>query len=414
LLLNDGVKQKGVNVKLGNMFLILGLLCIEGYSQVDTNAKKYWMMTYFLNSQDAAGPRLAFSSDSATGLQWQKYNAGAVLFAPVIGGSSGLCRDPVTVLDRTTMTFHMIWTVAWTGAIIGHSTSKDLKTWTTQEAIPVGTSLSAAVCWAPEFFWDDIQNIWMIYWSCEIPGTAGKRIYSVTTNDFKTYSTPKKIFDPGFTIIDGNIFKDGPGSYYMFYKDERSSSGSLVAKNLHYTTATTPQGLYSTTVSQAIASTGTEGPSMVKVGNEYRLYFDPFSTTNTYRMVRTESLSNLTSPWSDGGTLKNGTTNFEYSHCNIIEIPREYVLWMLYKKPLPITSISFMPSFSQRKDASLSLHESENGFIKMYDLSGRLVCLQRIAEGRYTGSTGNNLSAGSYFIKSSVRNSRGQTVIMVR
>jgi hypothetical protein len=296
-------------------------------AQVDTG--HYFLMTYFKNlyppQNDMAGVFFATSTD---GMNWVELNGGA----PIIAGSpitEKLCRDPMTYYDASTMTFHVIYTTGWTTKEIGYTSLlaadgknfKDQKNWTAQIPMHVSDSIPNAICtWAPEIFWDDIQNKYMIYWSTDAGG-IGKRAYYVFTTDFKTYTKPVKFFDPGFTEIDGTILKVADGNYYFIFKDERDAG-----KTLFYVTGPTPQGPWSAItgpITSAILA-GVEGPTAHKYGSEYRVYFDPYSTRASYRMVKSTDLVT----WTDGLMIKAGGANFYFSHCNIIELPKNIYDWI--------------------------------------------------------------------------------------
>ena len=330
---------------------------VLSYCQVDTNSDRFYLMTYFLNSSQDAGGRLALSSD---GLKWQKYNNEASVITPTVGSS--LMRDPMIYFDKATALFHMVWTTGWSDKVIGYASSSDLKTWSKQTTIGVGAKItSCACCWAPEIFYDDIKDSCMIFWSTE-NSTAGKRTYYVMTRDFKTFTDPVKFFDPGYTEIDASMLKAAQGKYYLFFKDERESG-----KNIHYVYGSTPQGPWSV-VSGAITSAGCEGPSAVKIGAEYRVYFDPYNNSDkTYRMVKTAGLDNSASPWPNGGTINAGTSNFAYSHGSIIEIPRAYVMHLLYNRSLP-TCVAFQWPHLQK--AAVAVKRSS---ITALDVLGRRV-----------------------------------------
>jgi hypothetical protein len=198
--------------------------------------------------------------------------------------------------------------------------------------IPIADKIPGASCtWAPEIIWDNLQNKYMIYWSTEI-GNQGKRSYYILTSDFKTFTNPIKFFDPGFAEIDGDLIKAGDHLYYFFFKDERDES-----RDLHYITATNPQGKDSqgndgkgwSAISPAITSLqGVEGPSSIKMNNEYRIYFDPYQTRINYRMIKSTDLQK----WNDAGTIKAAGSNFVWSHCNVIEIPKNIYDWILTSK----------------------------------------------------------------------------------
>jgi hypothetical protein len=315
-------------IRRGVLGACVAYACAVG--QVDTNSDRFYLMTYFLNSSENAGTRLALSSD---GLKWQKYNGEAAVITPSVG--SKLMRDPMIYFEPATGLFHLVWTTGWSDQLIGYASSKDLKEWSKQTQVTVGAKIAnCKCCWAPEIFYDDIKDSCMIFWSTET-GSAGKRTYYVMTRDFKTFTDPVKFFDPGYTEIDASMLKVAAGSYYLFFKDERDAG-----KNIHFVHGSTPQGPWSA-VSKAITDAGCEGPSAVKIGGEYRVYFDPYGNSNkSYRMVKTTNLDTSASPWQGGAALKAGSSDFGYSHGSIIEIPRPYVMHLLFNRPLT-TSVSF-------------------------------------------------------------------------
>lgn len=351
-------------MKLLKALIITGLLTMTAFGQVDTNQSKFWMMSYFVGQAD--GLHLAFSSDT-TGLNWQIYDNDQVVLRPTVSGATEtLMRDPMIVFDTTTQSFHLMWTVSWTGTIIGYANSKTLKAWGTQKPVPVGAAIpNAALCWAPEIIWDNVQQKWMIYWSTSIGGSDTKWFYYSMTSDFVTFDAAKVLFNPGLSVIDADIMKINNNKFLMVFKDERKSTGTTESKNIHFVYGTTLQGPWKgpglrgaadTVMSAKVVNAGTEGPSIVKVGDEYHLYFDPFSTTLTYRMVKVKNLDTLASPWPSAGILKTSTgANFNYSHSSVIEIPRRYVTWMLFNKTLPPTLTAPVNNTSVGLSGSLSL-----------------------------------------------------------
>ncbi len=357
------------------------LACGCAWGQIDTNSDRFYMMTYFLNSSENAGTRLAFSTD---GVAWQKYNNENSIIVPSVG--SALMRDPVTYFDATTGRFHLVWTTGWSDQVIGYASSVDLKTWSKQTTIPVGAKIAnCKCCWAPEIIYDDIKDSCMIFWSTE-NSAAGKRTYCVMTKDFKTFTDPVKIFDPGYTEIDATMLKAAQGSYYLFFKDERETG-----KNIHSVHGSTPQGPWSA-VSGAMTGTGCEGPCAVKMGNEFRVYFDPYGNSDkSYRMVKTTDLATTASPWPNGGALKAGASNFSYSHGHIIEVPRKYVMNLLYNRPLT-TVVAFHWPYAQK--ASFSAKPSS---ISWVDILGRRVLSS--GEGDESFFLQNRVAASGFFIR---------------
>jgi hypothetical protein len=243
--------------------------------------------------------------------------------------------------------FRYVYTTGWLDTIMGYSqitvaNGKDFKNfqnWDQLDAqgsrqVPIADKIPNASCtWAPEIFWDDIQNKYMIYWSTEI-GNQGKRGYYILTSDFKTFTNPEKFFDPGFAEIDGDMLKVSNNLYYFFFKDERADS-----QKVYYVTATNPQGKdaqgvvgkgWSAVSAKPItALQGCEGPTSIKIGNEYRVYFDPYSARQNYRMVKSTDLIT----WQDGKTINQvvggSASSIYYSHCNVIEIPKNVYDWVL-------------------------------------------------------------------------------------
>jgi len=304
---------------------------------VDTNSQHFYLFTYFINTNDQAGPRIAVSSD---GVNWQKINNEEPVFTPKISNEHR-ARDPYTYYDSRTGVFHLVWTTRWTQKSIGYAAVKDLRKLNdcVQLALPVGEKIPECACtWAPEILYDSAQASFMIYWSTE-RGTNGKRSYYCMTKDFKTINDPVLFFDPGYSVIDNDILKVDNSTYYMFFKDERDpSAAGKQAKNLHYVTSASPQGPWSLDgpwdkVSKPITTPGCEGPSSIKIGNEYRIYYDPYSDFSlTTRMVKVTDLASTTFPWPQGDVLKTSSGNFLFSHGHIIEIPRVKLMELLYNK----------------------------------------------------------------------------------
>jgi hypothetical protein len=308
------------------------------FAIVGQDTGHYYLMSYFKNSyaplNDMAGSFFALSTD---GMNWTELNGGA----PVITQSwigEKLMRDPYIYFDAAAMKFRLIYTTGWTMKCLGYleisiADGKDFKKfqdWTVldndghrQIPVYVSDSIPSSICtWAPEIIWDDIQNKFMVYWSTDCG--SGKRSYYVLTSDFKTYTNPVKFFDPGFTEIDGDLLKVANGNYYFFFKDERDAG-----RQIFYVTGSSPQGPWSEISASSINTLqGVEGPSSIKMGNEYRVFFDPYSTRVNYRMVKSLDLKT----WTDAGTIKANGANFYYSHCNVIEIPKNIYDWIQTSK----------------------------------------------------------------------------------
>ena len=398
LTINTEGATMGDPMKKTASAFIMFFLTFLAYGQVDTSLSQFWMMTYFINGQDNVGARLAFSSDT-TGIRWQKYNNEAAILVPVTvaGANDSRMRDPMIDYDSVNRRFNMIWTVSWTGTVIGWDTSSLLKsgTWGPQVALAVSNSIAnASYSWAPEIFWDDIQSKWMIYWSVSVSGTNSKIYYTmITGSDFRTFSPPQVLFDPKYDVIDADLIKVEPANYQMVFKNE-SGSGKFVSRAYG---ATTPQGPY-TTNSTVVAAATTEGPSIVKQGNEYHIFVDHYSN-NGIGVARSATIDAATSPWPESWcTFGTGTSRLVVSHCNVIAVPKALVKWMLYNDSTWVKFVRNKTNVKDFKPAPPTTQNSNQGDItnKLFDLSGRMVGIAG-GNGASSKSAVGRLPAGVYF-----------------
>ena len=82
--------------------------------------------------------------------------------------------------------------------------------------------------WAPELFYDDTSQRFIIIWASTIPFRFPKgeepednnhRMYYTTTKDFQTFSDSKLFLDPGFSVIDCEIVKRAKDDYVLVFKE---------------------------------------------------------------------------------------------------------------------------------------------------------------------------------------------------
>jgi hypothetical protein len=166
--------------------------------------------------------------------------------------------------------------------------------------------------WAPELFYDDESKDYIIIWASTIPFRFPKgeeeeennhRMYYATTKDFKSFSETKLFLDPGFSVIDCEIVKRGKNDYVLVLKDNTRPN-----RNVKVAFAENPLGPY-TQISAAFTPNFTEGPTTVKVGDEYLIYFDQYRE-KIYGAVRTKdfkSFTNITNEVSLPEGHKHGT-----------------------------------------------------------------------------------------------------------
>lgn len=212
-------------------------------------------------------------------------------------GQHQLMRDP-SMVRTPDGTYHLVWTTSWKGDLgFGYAYSKDLIHWSEQQMIPVMAHEPTTVnVWAPEIFYDDEAEQFMVVWASCVPGRFEKgieeeknnhRLYYITTKDFKTISETKLLYDPGFSSIDATIIKRAKNDYVMVLKDNTRPE-----RNLKVAFADSLTGPYSP-ASQPFTESFVEGPSVEKIGDDYLIYFDVYRK-KIYGAVRTRDFRNFT------------------------------------------------------------------------------------------------------------------------
>ncbi len=309
----------------------IALISIVSFALAHTAlAKDYYVFTSFRgNGED--GLHLALSTD---GYHWETLNGDRSLLKPEIGGYK-LMRDPC-VAQGPDEVFHMVWTSGWTadkGPVIGYANSKDLIHWSPQRAIKLmENEPNTRNLWAPEIFYDRDAKQWLIIWSSTIPGrfpeteTTGDngynhRIYYKTTPDFETFSASKLFFEPGFNVIDATLLSV-EGKSYLFFKDERKNP---VKKNLRYAVADKPEGPFGPP-SEPFTGDWVEGPSVIKIEDEYLVYFDHYASPHYYGAVRSKDLKH----WED--CSKEMTFPAGHRHGTVIRVSESVAKGLLELK----------------------------------------------------------------------------------
>ncbi|WP_072359410.1 glycoside hydrolase family 43 protein [Chitinophaga sancti] len=266
------------------------LLAFAGMSQ------NVHLFAYFKgNGED--GLHLAYSKD---GYKWSALKGDSSFLTPTVSKDK-LMRDPCIIRGGDGL-FHMVWTVSWNDKGIGYASSKDLIHWSAQQFIPVmAKEDSARNCWAPEITYDAVSKTYMIYWSTTISGkfteTAATkesgynhRLYYVTTKDFKTWSATRLLYEPGFNVIDATIVKEGK-RYMMVMKDETIEPA---AKNLRLAFSNKLTGPYTKAGPSITGKYWAEGPTTLKLGNTWLIYFDKY-TEHKYGAISSTDLKE----WKD-------------------------------------------------------------------------------------------------------------------
>ena len=233
--------------------------------------QKAYLFTSFHEPADS-GLRMLYSKD---GYHWDSLPG---IFLPPRVGEDKIMRDP-SMVQAPDGTFHLVWTLAWTGNKgIGHASSRDLIHWSDEAVMDVmGTEDSVVNVWAPEIFYRTEAKDYLIVWASTIPYRYEKgveeeknnhRLYYTLTKDFKSFTAPKIYYNPGFSSIDATLVKRAAKDYVLVFKDNTRPERDL--KVAFGKTALGPFGK----ASAAFTKGYSEGPSVVKVGRNYLIYYD--------------------------------------------------------------------------------------------------------------------------------------------
>ncbi|MFC1569538.1 glycoside hydrolase family 43 protein [bacterium] len=276
--------------------MVIFMISILGLSCTQLNDDDVYLFSYFKgNGED--GLHLAYSYD---GLTWTALKQDSSFLSP-LAGVDKLMRDPCIIMGPDDA-FHMVWTVSWSEKGIGYARSKDLMHWSEQQFIPVMEhEPDAKNCWAPELFYDDKTEQYLIYWATTIHGRFQEtdsmgdkgynhRIYYTTTKNFKNFSDTKILYDHGFNVIDAVIVKTD-NHYTMFLKDETRHPAQ---KNIRIATSLNAKGPYGPASKPITGDYWAEGPTVVQIQDKWHLYFDKY-TLRHYGLLVSEDLVS----WND-------------------------------------------------------------------------------------------------------------------
>lgn len=308
------------------LFTFLAVFALAGLFPVSADAAEQdlpatcYLFAYFYHHAEGDGLRLAWSRD---GFAWQVLNGDRAYLRPAVGESK-LMRDPCLFRGPDGL-YHLVWTTSWKGKTIGYASSKDLLHWSEQKAIPVMEHEPQTVnCWAPEIVWDAAEQHYRIFWSSTVLGRfretehsnkgpqGNHRIYATTTKDFTTFTPTRLMYDGGFNVIDATLARDGD-RWLMFVKNETVQP--QVEKNIRMISAPSASGPFSAASEALTGKYWAEGPSALKVGDEWRVYFDKHRE-NKYGVVVSRDLVK----WTD----LSERTSFpkDARHGTVLAVPR--------------------------------------------------------------------------------------------
>lgn len=233
-----------------------------------------WLMTSFRGSGD--GLHLAVSEDGKT---WRDLDRN--FLKPGVG--SGLMRDP-HLLRGPDGIFRLVWTTGWKDKGIGYASSTDLVNWSGQKYLPLFEDVPGTkTAWAPETVYDEKRGQYVITWSSDIegrftqtasPDRMNHRTYYVTTRDFRSFSKPQLLLDPGFDHIDTTLNQFGDKWIAVFKEGDQQKKKIWGA--LRHAVADDVLGPYKL-MPEPLVRERAEGPTLMRVGDKTRLFVDFYS-----------------------------------------------------------------------------------------------------------------------------------------
>jgi hypothetical protein len=308
-----------INEMTGKYLRLLFLACF-----FCSCGKEAYLFTSF-NEPATEGLRMLYSYDA---YNWKE--AGHILLKPEAGNSK-IMRDP-SMVQGPDGTFHLVWTTGWKDDQgFGYASSKDLINWSEQRHIKIMEDEPTTVnVWAPELFYDGESQQFIIIWASTIPfrfprgiedENNNHRMYYTTTKDFKTFSKPLLFLDPGFSVIDAVIVKRQKEDYVLVLKDNTRPN-----RNLKVAFSNNPLGPYSN-ISEPFTGNFIEGPSVVKMKDEWLIYYDAYKEKK-YGAMKTRDFKSFTDV-SSGINVPQG-----HKHGTIVKTKAKIIKKLLKENPV--------------------------------------------------------------------------------
>jgi len=281
--------------------------------------KSVYLFTSFHEPADG-GLRLLYSYDA---YHWTDLDR--IFLKPEVGDAK-IMRDP-SIAQGSDGIYHLVWTTGWKNDKgIGYASSPDLIHWSPQQHIDVmGYEPTAVNAWAPELFYDDETDSFIIIWASTVPHRFARgeedennnhRLYYTTTKDFKTFTPTKLFLDPGFSVIDAEIVKLAKNDYVLVMKDNTRPN-----RNILVAFGNSPLGPY-TNFSKRFTEMYSEGPTMTKTGKNWLIYYDSYRLKR-YGAMRTTDFKTFTDV-SDSISVPSG-----HKHGTIFKVTKKQLKLLL-------------------------------------------------------------------------------------
>lgn len=206
-------------------------------------------------------------------------------------------RDPFVNRSPVDGCFHLVATGGDGPRDCVYCRSRDLITWDEPRSLPLMASVAdARNVWAPEWFFDAASGDYLLVWSSSFAdaGWKNSRLWCCRTPDFHTFSAPRVLFEPPYSVIDGTLLLHD-GTYFLFHKEEEFGVRRGERRAIRLATASAIEGPY--TIIDGPLNDGqivpviTEGPSVLRDprGDGWLLLYD-FCMADGYGISRSSDL----------------------------------------------------------------------------------------------------------------------------
>ena len=241
-----------------------------------TNETVY-LMCYHEGYYPDGGNSGVFLSWSTNGYDFKVLNNGHPVFVPPefpgddndnTDGYENLVRDPSIVYGPDGL-FHLVYTSDINSRSFGYAESPDLVNWSNVKLVQIWQNEPETIghTWAPEIFYDDVEDEYQIAFSSNI-GTNTLRLYYTVTSDFDSWTDPEELYyypEGSWEQIDACVAKVDTGSYAMVYKE---------SAEIWIMDSTTPHGPWTNAVQ--VSAGGDEGPCIIRIGDAWHVYYDNY------------------------------------------------------------------------------------------------------------------------------------------
>jgi arabinoxylan arabinofuranohydrolase len=278
------------------LFAISLILSFHSCSLKDDDYSGY-LFAYFLgNGPGQEAVHFAISHD---GYNWVALNRNQPVIAADTISSRGGVRDP-HILRGADDRFYMVLTDlyvpndGWTNTGMVLLRSDDLITWTSSKVIipDLFNEFSDVTrVWAPQTFYDEEADKYMVYFSMLKPGGSDIIYYSYSNDDFTSLATePEQLFyhPDNKSCIDGDIvYKDS--IFHLFFKTEGHGNGIKKASSYRLTEGYVMHDEYLQQTTDAV-----EGSCVfrLKNSNEFILMYDVYMR-GRYQFTKSADLENF-------------------------------------------------------------------------------------------------------------------------